>query len=72
MTTGHFFYLLNNGIAVNFVHGISASRFIHLVQAEILAGVAAVARGPLTPVLHEVSPTDRATIAAISLDYLNR
>jgi len=46
--------------------------FIFLVQAEILAASAALARGGLDPGMHEISPTDRATIAATWLDYFNR
>jgi adenosylhomocysteinase len=38
-TPGHYFYLLNEGNAVNFVHGAVVGPFIQLVQAEILACV---------------------------------
>jgi hypothetical protein len=58
--------------AVNFLHGASVGPFIFLVQAEILAASAALARGGLDPGMHEISPTDRATIAATWLDYFNR
>ncbi|MFD9223634.1 adenosylhomocysteinase [Streptomyces sp. NPDC060064] len=72
LTTGHYFYLLNGGNAVNFLHGASVGPFIFLVQAEILAASAALARGGLDPGMHEISPTDRAAIAATWLDYFNR
>ncbi|MDT9688809.1 adenosylhomocysteinase [Streptomyces sp. P9(2023)] len=72
VTTGHYFYLLNGGNAVNFLHGASVGPFIFLVQAEILAASAALARGELDPGMHEISPGDRATIAALWLDYFNR
>jgi adenosylhomocysteinase len=72
MTTGHYFYLLNGGNAVNFLHGASVGPFIFLVQAEILAACAALARGGLEPGMHELDPTDRAAIAATWLDYFNR
>ncbi len=71
-TTGHYFYLLNHGNAVNFLHGASVGPFIFLVQAEILAGVRLLARGDLSPGLHEVPAEDRAAVAAIWLNYYNR
>ncbi|WP_433889773.1 NAD(P)-binding domain-containing protein [Streptomyces sp. CA-111067] len=71
-TTGHYFYLMNHGNAVNFLHGASVGPFIFLVQGEILASVRLLARGDLTPGLHEVSADDRATIAATWLSYYNR
>ncbi|MFG3224141.1 NAD(P)-binding domain-containing protein [Kitasatospora sp. NPDC048194] len=71
-TTGHYFYLLNNGNAVNFLHGASVGPFIYLVQAEILAGVRLLARRDLDATMHEVPGDDRAAIAATWLDYYNR
>ncbi|MVO89081.1 adenosylhomocysteinase [Streptomyces sp. p1417] len=71
-TTGHYFYLLNGGNAVNFLHGASVGPFIFLVQAEIIAGAAMLARGGLDATLHEVPATDRAAIAATWLHYYNR
>ena len=35
--TGHYFYVLNDGNAVNFLHGACVGSFIYLLQAEILA-----------------------------------
>ncbi|WP_026085623.1 adenosylhomocysteinase [Streptomyces viridosporus] len=72
LTTGHYFYLLNGGNAVNFLHGASVGPFIFLVQAEILAASAALARGGLDPGMHELGSADRAAIAATWLDYFNR
>ena len=71
-TTGHYFYLLNGGNAVNFLHGASVGPFIFLVQAEILAGVRMLTRGDLGPGMHAVPAEDRATIAATWLNYYNR
>ncbi|MGH4031079.1 adenosylhomocysteinase [Actinomycetota bacterium Odt1-20B] len=70
--TGHYFYLLNGGNAVNFLHGASVGPFIFLVQSEILAGAAMLARGALDATMHEVPATDRAAIAATWLHYYNR
>ncbi|ALO93836.1 adenosylhomocysteinase [Streptomyces hygroscopicus subsp. limoneus] len=72
LTTGHYFYLLNGGNAVNFLHGASVGPFIFLVQAEILAASAVLARGGFEPGMHEIGPADRATIAATWLDYFNQ
>ncbi|MEU1051628.1 adenosylhomocysteinase [Streptomyces sp. NPDC005876] len=71
-TTGHYFYLLNGGNAVNFLHGASVGPFIYLVQAEILAGVRNLTRGDLGPGMHEVNAAERAAIAGTWLDYFNR
>lgn len=71
-TTGHFFYLLNGGNAVNFLHGASVGPFIYLVQAEILAGIQMLAREPLEPRMHEVSATERNAIANTWLNCFNR
>ncbi|MET9602462.1 adenosylhomocysteinase [Streptomyces sp. NPDC006459] len=71
-TTGHYFYLLNGGEAVNFIHGASVGPFIFLVQAEILAGAAMLARGGLDAAMYEVPTADREAIAATWLHYYNR
>jgi adenosylhomocysteinase len=71
-TTGHYFYLLNDGNAVNFLHGAEVGPFIFLVQAEILAATGRLAGGDLEPGIHEVSASDRAAIAAAWLNYWNR
>lgn len=71
-TTGHYFYLVNDGNAVNFLHDAGVGPFIFLVQAEILAAIRMLTRGDLAPGLHEVPAVDRAAIAATWLSYFNR
>lgn len=71
-TTGHYFYLMNDGNAVNFLHGAAVGPFIFLVQGEILAATARLSAGGLEPGMHEVSTQDRAVIAAAWLNYWNR
>ncbi|UED83277.1 adenosylhomocysteinase [Streptomyces profundus] len=71
-TTGHYFYLLNGGEAVNFLHGASVGPFIFLVQAEIIAAARTFTRAELSPGMHEVPAADRSTIAAHWLNYWNR
>jgi adenosylhomocysteinase len=70
--TGHYFYVLAGGNAVNFLHGASVGAFIFLVQAEILAALAVLARGAqLEPGLHELGKTERSRIAAMWLHYFD-
>ncbi|WP_199550259.1 adenosylhomocysteinase [Streptomyces sp. N35] len=71
LTTGHYFFLLNDGNAVNFLHGASVGPFIALVQAEIIAAMRCISEGA-EPGLHRVPEPDRAAIAATWLDYFNR
>ncbi|WP_149181566.1 adenosylhomocysteinase [Streptomyces sp. TRM49041] len=71
-TRGHYFYLLNEGEAVNFIHGASVGPFIALVQGELLAGAAKLARGDLDSAMHEVPTADREAIAASWIHYYNR
>ncbi|WTX00957.1 adenosylhomocysteinase (plasmid) [Streptomycetaceae bacterium NBC_01309] len=71
-TTGHYFYLLNGGNAVNFVHDACVGPFIYLVQAEILAGLAMLTRGDLDADMQEVPVADRDAIAALWLNSFNR
>jgi adenosylhomocysteinase len=70
-TTGHYFYVLNDGNAVNFLYGASVGAFIFLVQAEILAAVSELARQPHENGLHEVNADTRRLIAATWLTYFN-
>ncbi len=70
-TTGHYFYVLNEGNAVNFLHGAAVGAFIYLVQAEILAATAALAAGHLPPGLHECDDETRKFIAATWLQVFN-
>ncbi|MFI0743285.1 adenosylhomocysteinase [Streptomyces sp. NPDC021100] len=71
-TTGHYFYVLADGGAVNFVHGAAVGTYIHLVQAEILAATSALSQGRLQPGLHDMPTTDRQAIARIWLDHFDR
>ncbi|MFF4534296.1 adenosylhomocysteinase [Streptomyces sp. NPDC001407] len=69
--TGHYFYVLAEGGAVNFVHGAAVGTYIHLVQAEILAATAELSRGGYDPGLHEVPSTIRQTIAQVWFDHFD-
>ncbi len=61
--TGHYFYLLNRGQAVNFLHGEAVGPFIYLVQGEILASISRLLREPLSPRLQENDENFRSSIA---------
>lgn len=63
---------MNDGNAVNFLHGAAVGPFIHLVQGELLVSVRMLVRGDLAPGMHEVPDVDRATIANLWLRHYNR
>ncbi len=60
------FYLLNNGNAVNFIHGASVGNFIFLVQAEILESMKYLLQNPnLENKLYQLEKKTRQKIAQI-------
>jgi adenosylhomocysteinase len=69
--TGHYFYVLADGNAVNFLHGASVGAFIFLVQAEILAALACLAAAGREPGMYELDATERSFIAAAWLRYFD-
>lgn len=70
--TGHYFYVLADGGAVNFVHGAAVGAYIHLVQAEIIAATAALGSPGLPAGLHELPTSLRQDIAMAWLDHFVR
>jgi adenosylhomocysteinase len=70
-TTGHYFYVLNAGDAVNFLHGASVGPFIYLVQAEILAALSLLAASDIEAGLRECPDTIRQSIASTWLKVFN-
>jgi adenosylhomocysteinase len=69
--TGHYFYVLADGNAVNFLHGASVGAFIFLVQAEILAAVGLLAAAEHDTGMHGVPADIRQSIAAHWLSYFD-
>lgn len=70
----HFFFVLNNGEAVNFLHGAVVGPAIQLVQAEIVMSVARLASGGVfdKSAVGGLKKEDRATIARIWLKHFSR
>ncbi len=71
-TIGHYFYVMADGNAVNFLHGASVGTFIHLVQSEILAATSQLVQRECGNEIHEVSASTRQFIATTWLEYFNR
>jgi adenosylhomocysteinase len=67
----HYFYLLNHGNAVNFIHRAVVGPFIFLVQAEILAAVSALSEGRGACGFAELGLAERRCIAATWLRHFN-
>lgn len=60
---GRHFHLVNEGNAVNFLHGSEVGPSIHLVQAEILTALEHLTSQPLAPGLYDVTAEIRSEIA---------
>jgi len=71
-TEGTYFYLLNKGNAVNFLHNAVVGDFIYLVQAEIIRGAKyLLEKSPLAvDRIWEVADSDRADIADAWLRFV--
>jgi adenosylhomocysteinase len=65
----HYFYLLNKGNAVNFLHGAAVGPFINLVQGEIIVAVREICGARFGPGLGELGQGDRRSIAKVWLDH---
>jgi adenosylhomocysteinase len=64
----NYFYLINGGNAVNFLHKAVLGDFIHLVRAEMLFAIEALSRGRAEGGIQEVDSSVRTTIASIWLE----
>jgi adenosylhomocysteinase len=65
--TANYFYMLNSGNAVNFIHGAVVGDFIFLVQSEILATVKYLLSNNLKPGIHELPVQIKEELAEIWL-----
>lgn len=59
------FFLLNDGNAVNFVHGAVVGPFIHLVQAEMLVAIWCLQHRPHAAGFHEIDASHREQLATL-------
>jgi len=66
-----YFYLINNGNAVNFIdkEGDRVSDLIRLVQAEILVSLGKIVKSSVPFGIHQTSIEEKRKIAALFLDY---
>jgi len=71
-TTGAYFYLLNKGNAVNFIHDAVVGDYIYLVQAEILQSVKILASAGGPAKLQDVGPKIRSKVAEAWLKWIGR
>jgi adenosylhomocysteinase len=64
---GRYFFLLNDGQAVNFTHGAVVGPFIHLVQAEILVALCELQQHAPAAGFHEIDTRHREHLAQLWL-----
>jgi S-adenosylhomocysteine hydrolase/8-oxo-dGTP pyrophosphatase MutT (NUDIX family) len=64
----NYFYLINGGNAVNFIHKAVLGDFIHLVRAEMLCALEVLSHRNVTAGVHEVPEETRKRIATLWLD----
>lgn len=68
--TANYFYLLNSGNAVNFIHGAVVGDFIFLVQSEILSGINYLTENiNLEPKIHELPNSYRENLSKVWLKH---
>jgi len=66
---GNYFYLINDGNAVNFVHRPALGSYIHLVRAEMMYALKAITeRTLITNKIHTLSLEDRNIVAEAWLE----
>lgn len=66
---GHYFYMLNKGNAINFVHGGGVDNFILLVQKELIDSALFLASGQAEVKIQESSSETKKRISARWLKY---
>ncbi len=67
----HYFYLLNDGNAVNFVHHGVVGPYIYLIQSEILKSVQVLVHREFPQAIHTLPADEKAAIAKIWLQNYN-
>ena len=69
--SGHHFYLVNQGNAVNFLHNAVLGSFIHLVRAEMLNAAACLMRREFNNGICELRKEQREVVAQAWLQTFN-
>jgi len=67
----HYFYIVNDGDTINFIHGTTVGDFILLVQAELLISASKLLSGNSGDFLQELDKESRESICSIWLKYIN-
>lgn len=62
--SNHYFYLVNKGVTINFIHGTTVGDFILLVQAELLVSVNRLLNNSYKTGLQELEEEQRKIIRA--------
>ena len=70
--TANYFYMLNSGNAINFLHGAVVGDFIFLVQSEILSGINYLQDNDLKPGIYELPAEYKENLSKIWLKYFAR
>lgn len=60
---GHYFFLVNNGNAVNFIHGSVVDDFILLIQKEMIDSIIEFSKDNLSANIHEGFKNTKTRIA---------
>lgn len=67
----HYFYVINGGNTINFIHGTTVGDFILLVQAELLVSASKLLSGNSGEFLQELDKESRESICSIWLKHFN-
>lgn len=67
----HYFYLVNEGDTINFIHGTTVGDFILLVQAELLVSANKLLNSPHEAGLQELDEKERKIICSLWLKHFN-
>lgn len=67
----HYFYLVNKGDTINFIHGTTVGDFILLVQAELLVSVSRLLNDSYKGGLQELSEEERRVICSLWFEHLS-
>ncbi len=67
----HYFYLVNEGNTINFIHGTTVGDFILLVQAELLVSAHMLLNSSCAKGMQELGEGERKIISGLWLEYFS-